>query len=173
MVLENARRKARAGLESVGKGVKASGEREGIAWVLGADTDVALDGRLLGKAGTEGEAEERLRALSGRTHEVLSGVVLLATGELLPHSGNKAPEVRERSGVARSHVTFRSLDEETLRLYLASGEWRGRAGAYAIQGLGSILIEELRGDFANVVGLPVGLLLELAPELLGALAGRR
>ena len=63
-------------------------------------------------------------------------------------------------------MTFRDLDEATLRLYVDSGEWRGRAGAYAIQGLGSILIARLEGDFSNVVGLPVPLLLGLAPELL-------
>jgi septum formation protein len=158
VVLENARRKARAGLAVVGEGVP----------VLGVDTDVALDGRLLGKAGTEEEARERLEALSGRTHEVLSGVVLLGRVELLPHSGRKstpAADVDERAGVATSYVTFRALDDATLTRYLASGEWRDRAGAYAIQGLGAILVDELRGDFSNVVGLPLALLLDLAPEL--------
>ena len=75
--------------------------------------------------------------------------------------------------MAVSEVTFRELDRTTLDAYLASGEWRDRAGAYAIQGLGSILVERVEGDFSNVVGLPVRLLLELAPELLGtAQAGR-
>ena len=146
VVLENARRKARAGLNQVGGGDLV---------VLGVDTDVALEGRLLGKAGNEEEARDRLVALSGRTHEVLSGMVLLG--------------VDERGGVARSEVTFHPLDEATIDLYLRSGEWRGRAGAYAIQGLGSILVAQLRGDFANVVGLPLALLLELAPKLI---AGR-
>jgi septum formation protein len=90
---------------------------------------------------------------------VLGGIVLLGTA-----AGEGERE--ERSGVAASEVTFRELDAETLDLYLASGEWRDRAGAYAIQGLGSILIERLEGDFSNVVGLPVPLLLQLAPELL-------
>ncbi len=67
--------------------------------------------------------------------------------------------------MARSLVTFRVLEPETLEMYLASGEWRDRAGAYAIQGLGSILIERLEGDLSNVIGLPVGELLRLAPEL--------
>ncbi len=157
-MLSNARRKAQAVLEQVGEG----------AVVLGVDTDVALDGRLLGKAGSESEAWDRLEALSGRTHEVLSGVVILGPGALLPDSGKKAPtpaETGERLGVATSYVTFRRLDDETISRYLASGEWRDRAGAYAIQGLGAILVERLEGDFANVVGLPVGLLLQLAPEL--------
>ncbi len=145
VVVENARRKARAGRELAGAG-------EG-AIVLGVDTDVALDGRLLGKAEDEGGARERLRALSGRTHEVLSGVVML--------SGDAG----ERTAVARTDVTFHELDAATIDLYLASGEWRDRAGAYAIQGLGSILIDSIRGDFSNVVGLPVPVLLDLIPGL--------
>jgi septum formation protein len=145
VVLENARRKARAGRELAGDTRRT---------VLGADTDVALDGRLLGKPGDVGEARERLATLSGRAHEVLTGLVLL---------GGEAPE---RSEVARSTVTFRSLDDRTLELYLRSGEWRDRAGAYAIQGLGSILVAGVEGDVSNVIGLPVGLLAELAPELI-------
>jgi nucleoside triphosphate pyrophosphatase len=142
VVLENARRKARAGLEHA---------RD--ATVLGADTEVVLDGRVLGQPADAAEATSSLEALSGRTHEVLTGVAIATTGG-------------QRSGVTRSEVTFRDLDEAKLRLYVGSGEWRGRAGAYAIQGLGSILIVRLEGDFSNVVGLPVPLLLELAPELL-------
>jgi septum formation protein len=107
---------------------------------------------LLGKPASEPEARERLEVLSGRTHEVLSGLVLVGGGE-------------ERAGVARTHVTFRDLDRATIDFYLRSGEWRDRAGAYAIQGLGSILVASVHGDFSNVVGLPVTLLLELAPEL--------
>jgi septum formation protein len=72
----------------------------------------------------------------------------------------------QRIGLARSFVTFRDLEPATLDLYLRSGEWRDRAGAYAIQGLGSILIERLEGDLSNVIGLPIPLLLELAPELI-------
>jgi septum formation protein len=162
VVLENARRKARAGLGLVGEGVL----------VLGVDTDVALDGRLLGKASTEEEARDRLDALSGRTHEVLSGVVLLGLDALVSDSESKASieagaeaGADERAGVAHSYVTFRALDEATVAMYLRSGEWRDRAGAYAIQGLGAVLVEELRGDFSNVVGLPLALLLDLAPEL--------
>ena len=162
MVLENARRKARAGLERVGEG------EGGGKIVLGVDTDVALEGRLLGKAGNEGEARERLEALSGRTHEVLSGVAVLfdAFRGTVPRKASPVSGGDERVAVARSYVTFKSLDPATIDLYLRSGEWRDRAGAYAIQGLGSILIEEIRGDFSNVVGLPLATLVELAPELL-------
>jgi septum formation protein len=144
VVLENARRKA--------GGVSKEAPAEAV--VLGADTEVVLDGKVLGKAGDEAQARGYLEILSGRTHEVLGGLVLLGPGD--------GPE---RSGVARSTVTFGELSPETIDLYLASGEWRDRAGAYAIQGLGSILVERLEGDFSNVVGLPLGLLLELAPEL--------
>jgi septum formation protein len=149
VVLENARRKAHAG--------RAEAGGEGLA--LGVDTDVALDGRLLGKPDDERGARERLETLSGRTHEVLSGVVLLDTA-----IGSEIPV--ERSATARTEVTFNELDQATIDLYLASGEWRDRAGAYAIQGLGSILVAGLHGDFSNVVGLPVTLLLQLAPNLI-------
>jgi septum formation protein len=160
LVVENARRKARAGLAEAGEGAVS----------LGVDTEVVLDGVVLGKAETAERARDYLGELSGRTHEVLSGLVLLSSLPSHATSGDARPDevhrdVSERSGVARSSVTFRELDQRTLTLYLDSGEWRDRAGAYAIQGLGSILIERLEGDFSNVVGLPVGLLLELAPGL--------
>ena len=148
VVLENARRKARAGLE-------LAGAEEGTT-VLGADTDVAIDGRLLGKPEDAAGARWRLETLSGRTHEVLGAIVLHDAGGAHP----------ERSGVAVSEVTFAALEPATIDLYVRSGEWRDRAGAYAIQGLGSILVEELRGDFSNVVGLSMALLLHLAPNLL-------
>jgi septum formation protein len=141
-VVENALRKARAGAARVPQ-----------ALVLGADTDVVLDGRVLGKPADAGEARRRLEALSGRTHEVLSGLALVEPGGA------------ERTALERSLVTFRTLDPAILELYLASEEWRDRAGGYAIQGLGSILVARLEGDFSNVVGLPVGALLRMAPAL--------
>jgi septum formation protein len=153
LVLENARLKAFAGFE-------AAGEPEG-AVVLGVDTDVFVDGRMLGQPVDRAEAEERLRALSGREHEVLSGVCLIGPRA----AGIPGAPLRERSGVSRSAVTFRELDDATVSAYLESEEWRGRAGGYAIQGLGSILIEKVEGDFSNVVGLPVRVLLELDPAL--------
>jgi septum formation protein len=146
VVVENARRKARAGHALASRA---------DALVLGVDTDVALDGRLLGKPENAEGARRRLESLSGRTHEVLSGVVVVG-----------GPDAAgERSAVARTSVRFARLDEATLDLYLASGEWRDRAGAYAIQGLGSILVESITGDFSNVVGLPLPTLLELVPTL--------
>jgi septum formation protein len=147
-VLANARAKARAVTQQVGRG----------ALVVGVDTDVALDGRLLGKATTEAEARERLEALSARTHEVLSGLAVLPPS---PASGN----MEERAAVETSRVTFAPLTEAQIDIYLASGEWRDRAGAYAVQGLGSTLVERVEGDLANVIGLPLRRLLALAPEL--------
>jgi septum formation protein len=147
VVVENARRKAAAGLRAAVEAAKSTGEASEGATALGVDTEVVLDGRLLGKP-------------AGRTHTVLSGIVLHGPAR----SGG---EPVERSGVALTEVTFRELDRTTLQTYLASGEWQDRAGAYAIQGLGSILVERVEGDLSNVVGLPVRLLLDLAPELLG------
>lgn len=148
VVIENARRKARAGRRQAGSRVPT----------LGVDTDVALDGRLLGKPADERQARQRLEALSGRTHEVLSGLVLVdAAGD------GEIPV--ERSGISRTEVSFHELDPATIDLYVGSQEWRGRAGGYAVQGLGSILVERLAGDLSNVIGLPIALLLQLAPHL--------
>jgi septum formation protein len=147
VVLANARLKAEAGLELAGA---AEGDR-----VLGVDTDVTLDGRLLGKADDEAGARRRLETLSGRVHEVLSGGAVLEGGE-----GGE-----ERCGVASTTVGFRPLEAPDIDRYVASGEWIDRAGAYAIQGLGSILVESLHGDISNVIGLPIALLLQLAPDL--------
>jgi septum formation protein len=134
LVAENARRKALAGAEL------APG-----ATVIGADTDVAVDGRLLGKPADEPAARERLEQLSGRVHEVLSGVAI---------AGQGAPRVE----VETTAVTFRELGPEEVDRYLASGEWRDRAGGYAVQGLGSALVARVDGDLSNVIGLPIPLL---------------
>jgi septum formation protein len=125
---------------------------------LGVDTTVHLDRRVYGKAVDAGEATGMLRELSGRTHTVLSGVCLVTPdGEWLDH--------------AETLVTFRRLGDALLGQYVASGEWRGRAGAYAIQGLGGRLVDRIEGDYLNVVGLPgallVAMLEEHAPTLLG------
>jgi septum formation protein len=142
---ENALRKARAAL--------APG-----AWeiVVGCDTLVALDGVIYGKPADERQARETLTALSGAEHEVVSGLAVLFGAE----------QGRERIAIARTGVTFRELTEVLLDWYLATGEWRGRAGAYAIQGAGAALVKSVRGDYENVVGLPLSSLLDLYPELL-------
>jgi septum formation protein len=138
-VVENARMKARAV------------ERAGL--VIACDTDVVLDGEALGKPADEVKARDYLERMSGRAHVVLSGLVVLVDGE-------------ERSGVERTTVVFKELGEEEMERYVDFGEWRGRSGGYAIQTLGSTLVERIEGSVSNVVGLPVGLLADLAPELL-------
>jgi septum formation protein len=140
---ENAMRKARA--------ARRGDTPEAI---LGVDTLVTLDGVIYGKPADERQARATLRALSGATHEVLSGVALLLPGG------------EQRTAVAVTKVTFRVLDEELQDWYLAAQEWRDRSGGYAIQGRGSVLARAIEGDVQNVVGLPLGVLLDLYPELL-------
>jgi septum formation protein len=111
--------------------------------VLGVDTTVVVDGRSYGKPVDEDDAERTLTLLSARTHEVWSGIAL-----------------GDRTAAACTRVTFRDI-EPILDWYLASGEWRERAGGYAIQGRGAALVERIEGDFWNVVGLPVPTLLDL------------
>jgi septum formation protein len=139
---ENARRKALALAAEAGQAI-----------VLGADTVVALEGRILPKPRDEAQAAEWLRALSGRTHEVLGGVCLARGAELL-------------EALARTLVRFRALRDADVDWYLASGEWRERAGGYAVQGRGAALVETIEGDYPNVVGLSVTALLRLIPDLL-------
>lgn len=119
--------------------------------VLGCDTEVICAGRVYGKAAGPEEAEEMLESLSGRTHEVVSGLALLT-------------EAWEEVHRETTRVTFRPLTPRDLAWYVASREWEGRAGAYAIQGLGASLVERIEGDFFNVVGLPVALLVRLLAE---------
>jgi septum formation protein len=143
VVVRNALAKARAAQERV------ASER----LVLGADTEVFLDGRVFGKPADEPEARRFLEALSGRTHEVFTGLALLA--------GDSSS-----TGVERTAVTFHPLEPDAMDRYVATGEWRGRAGGYAVQGEGERLIASIEGDYWNVVGLPTSLLLRLAPDLM-------
>ncbi len=136
-VREHARRKA----ESV---ASEAGDRP----VLGVDTAVLLDGAVFGKPADAAAAESMLEALAGRTHEVVSGLCL------------RTPAWEEvRHEVTR--VSFRPLTPRDLATYLATGEWEGRAGAYAIQGLGAALVQRIEGDYLNVVGLPAALLVQI------------
>jgi septum formation protein len=123
------------------------------ACVLGVDTVVALGSRVYGKPATVDEARTTLQALGGRRHAVIGGLCL-------------AHEGRTRTAVVTTIVEFRPLDEDLIDWYLASDEWRERAGGYAIQGRGAALVAAIEGDYLNVVGLPVATLLELAPSLL-------
>jgi septum formation protein len=140
---ENARRKAVA---------VAAGRPDAV--VLGVDTLVATGREIWGKPPTAEAARETLARLSGRTHEVVSGMALARRGRL-------------QEATAVTAVTFRALDDRMLDWYLATGEWEGRAGGYAIQGRGAALVTAVAGDYLNVVGLPVAALLDLWPQVLG------
>jgi septum formation protein len=120
--------------------------RRSDLWVLAADTTVTLDGAILGKADTPEEATKMLRWLSGRTHQVLTAFVLI---------GERDGRTCVREGLVSSDVVMADLDAATLADYIASGEWRGKAGAYAIQGIGAALVSAVRGSVTNVVGLPL------------------
>jgi septum formation protein len=116
--------------------------------VLGVDTAVVIDGETLGKPTNAANAEAMLERLSGRAHEVMSGLCLVTPGwEELQHEVTR--------------VAFRPLTARDLAHYVGSGEWEGRAGGYAIQGLGGSLVEGIVGDYLNVVGLPAALLIRL------------
>ncbi len=124
--------------------------------VLGVDTAVVLGDAVLGKPAGEGDAVDMLTRLAGQTHVVLSGLCLLAPGwEVVDH--------------AETRVTFRDLTPRDIARYVAADEWRNRAGAYAIQARGAALVERIEGDYLNVVGLPVALLVgHLADRFPGA-----
>lgn len=141
---ENARRKAAA----------VAGAAGPDALVLGADTDVALDGDILGKPADAEQARAFLARLAGRTHLVVGGIALAQDGAVTA------------TAVEVTRVRFRALDRALIDWYVAAGEWRGRAGGYAIQGAGAALVAAIDGDYLNVVGLPLGRLLDLRPDLL-------
>jgi septum formation protein len=137
LVCDHARGKARSVADE-------AGDRP----VLGVDTTVVLDGKIYAKPADAGAAEQMLEELSGRTHAVVSGLCLITPGW----------EVVE---AAATLVTFRALTPRDLGRYVAAGEWEGRAGGYAIQGLGAALVERVEGDYLNVVGLPASVLVRL------------
>lgn len=116
----------------------------GPAVVLGADTEVVLGGRYLGKPRDAADAARMLRALSGRTHEVITGVALV-----------EAPEGREETAAVTTRVTMTESSEAEIAAYVATGEPLDKAGAYAVQGRGGSLVARVDGCFTNVVGLPV------------------
>ena len=140
LVREHARGKARS---------VADGARDRP--VLGVDTTVVLDGALYAKPADAAEAEAMLEQLAGRTHAVVSGLCLLTPAWEELHD-------------ATTYVTFRALTPRDLARHLAGGEWEGRAGGYAIQGVGASLVERIEGDYLNVVGLPAALLVRLLAE---------
>ena len=144
VAIENAYRKAAA--------VAAGGTE---AAVLGVDTIVTLGGRIYGKPPDRGQARETLTALAGHRHAVIGGLCLIEGG-------------RARTLAASTLVSLRALDADAIERYLDTREWVDRAGGYAIQGRGALLVSAIEGDYLNVVGLPVSALVELAPGLLHA-----
>ena len=135
---------------AAGKARSVAGEAAGRV-VLGVDTAVVVDGRVLGKPADGREAGEMLALLSGRAHVVVSGLCLLGAGwEAVEHE--------------ETRVEFRRLCPEEIDAYVATGEWEGRAGGYAIQSRGAALVERVEGDYLNVVGLPAALLLRLLAD---------
>jgi septum formation protein len=126
--------------------------------VVGVDTAVVLDGRVFGKPTNASHAEQMLEELSGKTHVVVSGLCLLTPGwEDVEHEATQ--------------VSFRELTPRELGTYVATGEWEGRAGAYAIQGRGASLVRHIEGDYLNVVGLPAALLIRLLSERFSGVYG--
>ena len=134
--MQLAKRLARAKAEAI-----AANHPE--AFILAADTVVACGRRMLPKAESEAESWHCLKLLSGRRHRVLGGVCLLAPG------GRKSEKV------ITTQVTFRRLEQSEMASYVAGGEWRGKAGGYAIQGYGAVFIRAIAGSYSNVVGLPL------------------
>ena len=120
--------------------------------VLGADTLVAVDGDVLGKPADAAQARAYVGRLAGRTHQVVGGIALARDGAVVA------------SAVEVTDVSFRELSESEVAAYVDTGEWRGRAGGYAIQGRGAALVRGIVGDYLNVVGLPLARLLDLLPE---------
>jgi septum formation protein len=138
LAVENARRKALAVAGPL---------------VLGVDTVVVLDGDVYGKPADAAAARAMLSSLAGRVHEVVSGICVVEPG------------TEPRTASARTRVRFRDLGAEVVDWYVATGEWRERAGGYAIQGRGAALVAGIEGDYLNVVGLPVAALVELLPGI--------
>jgi septum formation protein len=135
---------------AVGK-ARSVAAQAGSRPVLAVDTAVSLGGRIYGKPGGAEEAERMLEELAGETHVVVSGLCLLTPGwEVVEHDATR--------------VTFRALTPRELAHHMTHGEWQGRAGGYAIQGHGAALVEEIEGDYLNVVGLPAALLVRILAE---------
>lgn len=120
--------------------------RKAGQWALAADTTVTVDGAILGKAESAEEATSMIDRLVGRTHQVLTAYAVI---------GERAGEVVQADGIVTTEVELIAADAQLVADYVASNEWRGKAGAYAIQGIGCALVRGVRGSVTNVIGLPV------------------
>lgn len=130
----------------VARAKAAATQRRADEWALAADTTVTLDGQILGKAETPEEAAKMLRGLAGRAHQVVTAFILV---------GERDGEPVLHEGLVGTEVQFIDLDAGTIADYVASGEWRGKAGAYAIQGIAAAFVSAVRGSVTNVIGLPL------------------
>lgn len=137
-----AKRLAKTKAEMAIENMRRSGDLEN-SYILAADTVVAVGRRILPKAGLLDEAAMCLRLLSGRSHRVYTGVTLVTPKQTLRHK------------LVETRVRFKKLSKDEFESYLASGEWRGKAGGYAIQGIASAFVVKLVGSYTNVVGLPL------------------
>lgn len=134
-----------------GKGLDAAEKHAGESPVLSADTVVSAEGKILGKPADEGEAFAMLSFLSGRVHEVKTGIALFYHGQV-------------RLDCCTTRVYFRNLDKEEILAYIGTGEPMDKAGAYGIQGRGAVLADHIEGDYNNVVGLPLTRVYEILRE---------
>ncbi|MFA4662624.1 Maf family nucleotide pyrophosphatase [Pyrococcus kukulkanii] len=116
--------------------------------IVAADTMVVFENSIMGKPRDESEAREMLRMLSGRVHKVITGYCIIHRGKRM-------------EGYEVTEVKFRELDEELIGWYIKTGEWKDKAGAYGIQGYASVFVEWIKGDYYNVVGLPIKVVVEL------------
>lgn len=131
-------------------------------WVLAADTTVTVDDKILAKAGSPDEAADMLRQLSGRVHQVITAFTIV---------GEAGDKPFHHDGLVSTEVVMVTLGEQMIADYVASNEWRGKAGAYAVQGIAAALVREVRGSVTNVIGLPLVEVLE-ALRALGAPSAR-
>ena len=140
----------------------------GLGIIIGADTTVVLDGEMYGKPYSADHAREMLARLSGRTHEVITGVSvwMILLNETEEKGGDGKVSLAFRSFTESSYVTFKKLSKEDINAYVATGETIDKAGAYGIQGKGGALVEKYEGDYNNIVGLPVDALLKNFPDIL-------
>ena len=160
MVEVLSKRKAAA----VAEEIKKQGFTEASVLLVGADTMVAIDGKKLGKPKDEKGAEEMLEELSGRTHQVYTGVTLIRLKKA--ENGSILQESRTFSEV--TDVSFYPLTKEEIRSYIATGEPMDKAGAYGIQGKAAVFVKEIKGDYNNVVGLPIARLYQELKNWSGA-----
>ena len=136
--------------EAVAHLLRADGDRR---WVLGADTIVEIDGDILGKAANEQQATAMLERLVGRVHRVSTAFAL------------RGPDADHHDQVVTTEVVMRSASADEIAAYVAAGEWRGKAGAYAVQGMAAALVAEVRGSITNVIGLPLAEVVQALQQL--------